>query len=260
MVRFIYTDEHIEFIREQYQSHGVAEVAYMFFVRFGIEKTPQQIKCTISNHKITCGRKPGEILRGKLRSFTDEQAEFIKQAYKHYTIEQITERFNAKFGTNKTVEQIRVFTRNHKVKSGRTGYFHKGQAPWNKGKKHPSRGRSAETQFKKGDTPINHRPVGSERVNVDGYIEMKTAEPNVWEFKQRVIYEAEHGVKLTTADIVRFRDGDPLNCDPSNLILLTRAENAVLNQLKIKHIPEQVEPVVKTLLAVKRQSAKRAKV
>ena len=34
------------------------------------------------------------------------------------------------------------------------------------------------TWFKKGHIPANYRPVGSERVNADGYIEVKVADPN----------------------------------------------------------------------------------
>ena len=34
--------------------------------------------------------------------------------------------------------------------------------------------RTKATRFKKGDKPGNHRKVGSERITVDGYIEIKT--------------------------------------------------------------------------------------
>ena len=43
--------------------------------------------------------------------------------------------------------------------------------------------------FAKGNVPPNHRPVGSERISKDGYIEVKVAEPNKWRLKQRVVYE-----------------------------------------------------------------------
>lgn len=40
-------------------------------------------------------------------------------------------------------------------------------------------------------------------------------------------------------EMVRFLDGNTLNCDPANLMLTTRTVNARLNQRKIK--PSSVE-------------------
>ncbi len=37
--------------------------------------------------------------------------------------------------------------------------------------------------FEKGHISKNHKPIGSERINVAGYIEIKTAEPNKWELR-----------------------------------------------------------------------------
>ncbi|WP_236084544.1 hypothetical protein [Pseudomonas aeruginosa] len=48
--------------------------------------------------------------------------------------------------------------------------FKKGNTPWNCGMKGlPARGRSSETQFKKGQKPHTWLPVGSTRVSADGY-------------------------------------------------------------------------------------------
>ena len=43
--------------------------------------------------------------------------------------------------------------------------------------------------LKKGNRPHNYRPVGSERITVDGFIEIKVADPNKWDLKSRVIYQ-----------------------------------------------------------------------
>lgn len=52
--------------------------------------------------------------------------------------------------------------------------FSKGHIPQNKGKRMSPEvyEKVKGTMFKKGQDPINHRPVGSERVNVDGYVEI----------------------------------------------------------------------------------------
>ena len=64
------------------------------------------------------------------------------------------------------------------------------------------------TMFKKGNKPLNHREVGSERINVDGYVEIKVAEPATWKLKQRVVYEEYHKVKLTSNDTIIFLDSN----------------------------------------------------
>jgi hypothetical protein len=63
--------------------------------------------------------------------------------------------------------------------------FKPGTTPPNKGKKMSPElyAKCAPTMFKKGRPALNQRPVGSERVNVDGYIEMKIQDPNKWALK-----------------------------------------------------------------------------
>ena len=76
--------------------------------------------------------------------------------------------------------------------------------------------------------PKNYRPVGSERVNVDGYVEVKVADPNKWRLKHRVVWEAVNG-KIPKGFIVIFRDNDRTNTDIDNLMLIRRGTHAVLN-------------------------------
>ena len=83
--------------------------------------------------------------------------------------------------------------------------------------------------FKKGHQPANHREVGSERTNVEGYVEIKVAEPNRWQLKHRVMYENYHNVKLKSTDVVIFLDGDKQNFDIENLALIDRGINAIMN-------------------------------
>lgn len=55
--------------------------------------------------------------------------------------------------------------------------FKKGNTPWNCGMKGlPARGRSSETQFKKGQKPHTWLPVGSTRVSADGYLQRKISD------------------------------------------------------------------------------------
>lgn len=90
-------------------------------------------------------------------------------------------------------------------------------------------GGSAETRFKPGHVPVTFRPVGSERVDEDGYILIKVADPNKWMMKHRVVWEAVHG-PVQAGYVIVFADGDRLNVSLENLMLVSRRELAVLNK------------------------------
>ncbi|OCH31840.1 hypothetical protein A6D98_09830 [Aliivibrio fischeri] len=187
-------------------------------------------------------------------SYTQEQAEFIETGYKKWALPELTTRFNHKFGTTKTTSQLRSFTKNHKIKSGRTGCFTKGQKPHNAGTKGLMKANSGS--FKKGNKPHNHKPVGSERVNVEGYVEIKTKEPNIWELKHRVNYQQAHG-EIPLGHNVRFKDGDRENCDPENLFLVDNHENVLLNQrYKLNHQPTEIKDTLVLLARIDVKTAR----
>lgn len=162
--------------------------------------------------------------------YTFEQEKFIKNNYKGRSTTELTEKFNKKFGTDLTKDQMRWYKKNHKLSSGVDGKFKKGNVPYNKGTKGISKPNSG--CFKKGNIPANHRPIGSERVNRDGYIEVKVAEPNKWKFKQRVIWEQHYG-KIPKGYVVMFGDGDKRNFNIDNLILITNRQLQVMNNKKL---------------------------
>lgn len=259
MSRFIYTEPMIEFLKVTYPEYSIADTARLFNYAFGANKSEKEIKSCIKNHGIKCGRVTSSINKGKLRLFTQEQFEWVEKNYKQLSLPQLTETFNLKFGTERTEKQIRSFTRNHGIKSGRTGRFEKGSDSWNKGMKgFQAGGRSSETQFKKGDTPGNHRPVGSERIGVDGYIEIKVAEPNRWCLKHREVWEQSNG-KLPPGRILWFKDNNPLNCNIDNLMVVTRAQHAVVNRMGLQHAKGDYKHTAVLLADIKMITTKRKK-
>ena len=246
-MRYKYTDEMVKFMAAGFKKWGIPELTERFNKKFGTDKKPSQIKAAMSNRKIRCGRKTNEITRGEYRIFTKEQAEFIKRGYKKWTIERVTEEFNKRFGDNKTVSQIRGFTRNHGILSGRTGCFEKGLIPHNKGVKgwQPG-GRAQEGRFKKGNVPMQHRPVGSERVDSKGgFIMIKVAEPRKWRAKHVVEWEKHNG-PVPKGHCVTFKDNNPLNWQVDNLMLATRAQMAVMNRFKLYLAPAELKDAAKT--------------
>lgn len=163
--------------------------------------------------------------------YTDDMRRFIKDNYKGISNVELTERFNNKFGTKVSLGQMKSYKGNHGLNSGLTGRFKKGQKPHNKGKKMSEEvyEKVKHTMFQKGNIPQNHRQVGSERVNVDGYIEVKIQEPNKWELKHRIVWERANGVIPKGTGVI-FLDGNKLNCSIDNLRCVTRAELLYLNR------------------------------
>ena len=155
--------------------------------------------------------------------YTDEMKQFILDNYKERYNQELADLFNQKFNTNITSRMIKSYKANNKLNSGLTGKFRKGQTPHNKGKKMPKEvyEKVKHTMFAKGNVPPNHRPVGSERISKDGYIEVKVAEPNKWRLKQRVVYEEAKG-KIPEGCTIIFLDGNKQNC-------ITRSELLYLN-------------------------------
>lgn len=104
--------------------------------------------------------------------------------------------------------------------------FKKGHVPANKG---THDGGWEPTQFKKGHRPHNHRPVGSERISVDGYSEIKVAEPKKWRMKHVVIWEAANG-PVPKNHVIIFGDMNKQNLTIDNLILISRQSLVRMNQ------------------------------
>lgn len=162
-----------------------------------------------------------------------EYVQFMKDYIPGHTKSEIRDAFYRKYNIELSRSQLKNFKVNHGIRSGTTGgQFIKGQQAHNKGKKMPPElyKKCAPTMFKKGQRPINHREVGSERINVDGYTEIKVAEPNKWRLKQRVVYEQYYEEMLSSNDVIIFLDGNKQNFDIENLFKLSRSALARYNQ------------------------------
>lgn len=134
---------------------------------------------------------------------------------------------------------------------GTAARFERGMAPWNKGKKTgPAHPNCKRTQFQKGQQPHNTLPVGFVGPRTDGYLKIKIAEPNVWEFLHHHVWEQHHG-PVPDGMFVYFKNGDRTNCDIDNLALETQTEHCLRNSLW--KFPEEVIPAMAALADLKRQ-------
>jgi hypothetical protein len=161
------------------------------------------------------------------RVYSQEEHDFILQHYLGRDNQELTNMFNAHFGTDVKCSQIKSYKNNRKWDSGLTGHYEKGSIPANKGTKGLTS--ANRTSFKKGNRPANYRPVGSERLSKDGYLEVKIADPNKWRLKHLVIWEEANG-PLPKGHCVIFLDSNKQNLALENLRLITRNQLARLNQ------------------------------
>lgn len=162
------------------------------------------------------------------RKYTAEQIAFIADNIKGLSYEEMATLFNEHFGMNLPVAKVMALISRNGLKNGIDCRLKQGLIPWNKGKKGLNIGGQA-TQFKKGHIPKTYRPVGSERISVDGYVEVKVADPKTWRMKHVVIWEAAHGL-VPKGHVVIFADGNKQNVSLENLLLISRRELAVMNK------------------------------
>lgn len=174
-----------------------------------------------------------------MHKFTDVQINYIRKIAPGRYVSEITEMFNKHFNLELKVSQIVSCKHNHKIASGIDCRFQKGMIPANKGKKgsmSPDQyKRCSATMFKKGNIPSNRRPIGSERIDKNGYILIKIQDGQKnknWIRKHRYLYEQAYG-KVPEGHKVIFADGNNRNFDLSNLILVSNAEELIMNKRKL---------------------------
>ncbi|KAA6312949.1 hypothetical protein EZS27_036201 [termite gut metagenome] len=193
-----------------------------------------------------CGLKRSK----ELLVWNPERIKILKRLYNEKTNAQIAEILGVsegavnvaafKYGVHKTKEFRRVYSSK--------GFFPKGHVPANKGKKQAehmseeSIEKTRSTRFGKGHIPHNHKPVGYGRTNRDGYIEIKIAEPNVFECKHKLLWR-QHNGKIPIGQNIKFKDGNKLNIRIENLYMVSKAEN--MRENTIQRYPDDVKKAIR---------------
>lgn len=166
--------------------------------------------------------------------YTDDERAFFEEYVFDHSYYEIQIAFIEKFGWEISIGQIKSYIGNHHLNTGKTGRFQKGQVAHNKGAKMSKEvyEKAKNTMFTKGHVPHNHKPVGSERVNVDGYIEIKVEEPRKWKLKHNVVWENHNG-KIPKGSVVIFLDRNKMNVTIDNLKLIKRSELLIMNRYNL---------------------------
>lgn len=196
--------------------------------------------------------------------YTKEQKQFLIDHNYMTPAKDLADMFNKRFNTNITKTNIKNFRGNNNLNSGLTGRFEKGHKTHNKGKKwddympKEKQKNCRKTTFKKGNVPKNHRLVGEERINIDGYIEIKVKEPNKWELKHRYIYKQFYG-EIPKGYNVIFLDGNKHNLDISNLKAISKHDNLIMNENNLRFNNKEITESAYLIVQIenKRRSLKK---
>ena len=163
--------------------------------------------------------------------WTKEEKEYISEITPGRHYKEIHKMMNDKFEYQFTYKQVTAAIKRYNLKTGFNGRFEKGHVPAIKGTKGIMK--PNKTSFKKGHVNWAKKHIGSERVSVDGYTEIKVADPNKWRLKHRVMYEKYHNVKLDPKQLIIFADRDKSNMSKENLLLVDNNQLLVLNRNKL---------------------------
>lgn len=251
-----YSKEIKQFIIANVLGRTSEELAFMVNEKFGLSMTANKIKSFKTNHGLKSGTPKGKKA-GFSVIFTEEMQAFISEHLEGRSTQDLTDLINEMYGTDFSVSQLRSYKKNHKLPSGIDAKFKPGNTPPNKGLKGIRYSGCEKTWFKRGLTPHNHKPMGSERIDSkDGYTLVKVAEPDVWELKHKVLYESIHG-KVPEGYVVTFLDSDKTNISIDNLQAISMAESCALTCRKLRFSDADLTRT--GLLIVKIKHAKKSK-
>ncbi|MGZ5444595.1 MAG: HNH endonuclease signature motif containing protein [Thermoanaerobaculia bacterium] len=216
----------------------------------------------------------GERFRAGKRLWSKADDALLRQRYPHESTQHLAAELlrtvsatlgrAGKLGLKKTPEYCASLAAASRLsEAGAPFRFPKGNVPANKGTRRPgwAPGRMAETQFKKGQPPLNYMPVDSTRV-IDGYLYRKVSDTrNVpwtrnWALEHVRVWEAANG-PLPPGHAIAFRNGDRTDIRLDNLECITRRELMARNS--IHNLPEDLRKTIQLLGVLNRQINKREK-
>ena len=236
-----WTPEEEAWLREAYPTHHNAELARMHAERFP-DRPRRTDKAINSRAKVWNLRKAEGFVRNPPVFWTPEKDEWFRAFVPGHHESDISAEHERLFGTPLTASQIGNRKAALGVKSGTVGgRFRKGEAHGFKDEAHRRAFLEAgkATRFKKGEPQRRKgwvKPVGHERVNVEGYVEVKVSDglqerPNCnYRMKHHVVWERAHGGPVPPNTMIVFADRDKRNFDPDNLVAVPRSLWAVISR------------------------------
>lgn len=176
----------------------------------------------------------------KRRKWTIEEDNYLIANYSDAPVEQLLSDLDRTYyglmgrvqllGLKRSLEYLRSVVPAEFIERGKKTRLKKGGRAWNKGTKGLMS--ANEGSFKEGAIPHNWKPIGSERITRDGYVEVKykderNARTN-YELKHRLIWIEKNG-PVPKGCVIIFKDGNARNFEDDNLAMLTMRENMIRN-------------------------------
>lgn len=256
MAVYRYPQEVHDFVKEHCTEMRDMDLAEECNRMFGTEFTAKKMKCFRGNHGYHNGMKQwtSEEYWKYQTYFPKGMYEFIRDNSWGTPSADLAQMVNEKFGTHFTPKRMKDFRIQHGIKGGEKGWYQVGRSPGNKGRKQSEYcspeaiEASRRTQFKKGQKPIDEKPVGTIVVTCKGYKKIKVQmEGTIWERWRplhRWVWEQHFG-EIPKGKEILFKDGDRLNCDIGNLMLATHSEKRIMkNRGYHSEDPELAEAAV----------------
>jgi hypothetical protein len=180
-------------------------------------------------------------MKGRSIPYSDDELAWL-EANRMLSISDYHAAFLATFArSDVSARHLHALRKRKGWSTGRTGQFVRGEAPANKGKKCPpgkggNHPNARATQFRRGQrtgkAAENYKPVGTERLSKDGYVERKIHDglplQSRWRSVHLIEWEEMNG-PIPAGMCLKCIDGDKSNTDPANWKLIPRAMLPRLN-------------------------------
>lgn len=212
-------------------------------------------------------------IRAPRMALTEQQVEEIRRRYPHEKTDKIAADLGlpvarvyskaAWMGLAKTPEYLASPDAQRLRRGDNIGAacrFQKGHVPSNKGVKGISYPGMEATQFKKGQKSSTWKPIGSERLSEEGYLQRKVTAtgypPRDWVGVHILLWREHHG-EIPAGHKVVFKDRNKQNISIENLELLSNAE--MMKRNSFHNYPKEIVQLIQLRGAVQRQINKRSK-
>lgn len=249
-----YPEGMVDWIKDNYINLTLPELTEICNATFGTNMNKKAMSSLKKRYKLTGAPKA----KAYSKIFPKEICGFIEANYRGTGHQQMADLIKNRFGREYTKQQIKSYYANHNLNSGRSGHFVKGQPSHNKGVKMSPEvyEKIKATMFKPGSRPHNANEVGDIVLATTGYYKIKVAEPNVWEFCHIRAWQQAHGV-VPEGMMVSFKDGNRENWSLENLMLITKGENATINNMHLRY--DRAELTESGLLVAKIKQAEKTR-
>lgn len=256
-MRKFWTPHYDNLVRRHYPSGDIDALA----LRIGVTRLAVKSRAKI----LGVQRKNARVL------WTEKELAYLREHYADMSAEDIAKKVRHKVGGiySKAKElglrKSAAFRSRcgHTVASteaAKAHQFKKGHTPANKGRRveeymsEEGLQVNLRTRYHKGHRPHNQREIGTERVHADGYVYIRIEEGCVP--KHRYVWEQANG-PIPENHVVMFRDGNRMNCDLSNLCLISRSTLGTIRAQR--ETPEQRRARVEKAAASLRKTIRRDK-